>query len=98
VTFRTKLLLALLPAAVALVAVGVISSTVTAALGRQSGTILADNFRSVLAAQKMKDSLERIDSHVLFMLAGHGADAPAQIARRNDMRRRTSRMCRSSID
>jgi len=81
VTFRTKLLLALLPAAVALVAVGVISSTVTAALGRQSGTILADNFRSVLAAQKMKDSLERIDSHVLFMLAGHGADAPAQIAR-----------------
>jgi signal transduction histidine kinase len=81
VTFRTKLLLALLPAAVALVAVGMVSSVVTAAIGKQSGTILQDNFRSVLAAQKMKDSLERIDSHVLFILAGHGAESPDQIAR-----------------
>jgi NtrC-family two-component system sensor histidine kinase KinB len=84
VTFRTKLLLALLPAAIALVAVGIVSSMVTAAIGRQSGTILADNFRSVLAAQKMKDSLERIDSQVLFVLAGHDADASARIARHRD--------------
>ena len=36
-------------------------------LGEQSRMILADNYRSVLAAQRMKESLERIDSDVLFV-------------------------------
>ncbi len=79
-TFRSKLVAAQIPLAVALVLVGGLSSAVTSRLGRQAGRIFVDNYRSVLAAQHMKEDLERIDSFALYMLAGHGAEAPAQIA------------------
>ena len=68
---RTKLLLALAPLVVALASVGVMAALVTTRLADQSRLILADNYRSVLAAQRMKEALERIDSGVLFVLAGH---------------------------
>src|SRR5262249_33784722 len=42
--------------------------------------ILKDNYRSVLAAQRMKESLERIDSGAVFMLLGRGDEGRAQIA------------------
>lgn len=70
-----KLVAAQAPLAAALVIVGALSVTTTSRLGDSSRLILADNYRSVLAAQRMKESLERIDSHALFILAGHGADA-----------------------
>ena len=96
-SFRTKLLLALLPAAVALVTVGMVSSMVTAAIGRQSGTILADNFRSVLAAQKMKEALESIDRASLHVLAGREAGAAAEIARHRDAFERELRLQEGNI-
>jgi PAS domain S-box-containing protein len=39
-------------------------------LGSHSQTILKDNYRSVLAAQRMKESIERMDSAALFLVAG----------------------------
>src|SRR5262249_43388500 len=78
---RTKLLLAQVPLALALLVVGVVSGVVTKRLGEQSRLILADNYRSVLAAQKMKEALERIDSGALFILAGHSVDAARGIDR-----------------
>jgi NtrC-family two-component system sensor histidine kinase KinB len=71
VRLRSKLLLAQGPLAVVLAAVGVLAALVTTRLADQSRLILADNYRSVLAAQRMKESLERIDSGLLYILAGH---------------------------
>jgi len=44
----------------------------------QARLILADNYRSVLAAQRMKDSLERINAAALLLLAEHEDDARAE--------------------
>jgi len=79
-TLRRKLIFAQAPLALALIFVGVVSGTVTKRLGEQSGHIIADNYRSVLAAERMKESLERIDSSALFLLAGHPAEASAEVA------------------
>lgn len=65
-----KLLLAQAPLAVALAIVGVFSVFVVSHLGSHSQTILKDNYRSVLAAQRMKEAIERMDSAALFLVAG----------------------------
>jgi signal transduction histidine kinase len=71
--FRSKLLLAQAPLVAALVLIGVAGGAMTESLGRSSERILADNYRSVLAAQRMKESIERMDSGALFVVAGEGA-------------------------
>jgi NtrC-family two-component system sensor histidine kinase KinB len=71
VNLRAKLAWAEAPLVLALVLVGVVSALVIARLGEHSRLILADNYRSVLAAQRMKEALERMDSLALFTLAGH---------------------------
>jgi NtrC-family two-component system sensor histidine kinase KinB len=76
-TLRRKLVLAQAPLAVALVVVGVVSAVVTTRLGERARLILADNYRSVLAAQRMKDSLERMDSQALVRLS---ASPPEHVA------------------
>jgi hypothetical protein len=81
VTVKTKLLLAQAPLAIVLILIGVLSNAVMARLGTESRLILADNYRSVLAAQRMKEALERVDSNALYMLAGHVARASEGIAR-----------------
>ena len=65
-----KLLLAQAPIAVALAMVGIFSVVVVSYLGSHSQTILKDNYRSVLAAQRMKEAIERMDSAALFLAAG----------------------------
>jgi NtrC-family two-component system sensor histidine kinase KinB len=65
-----KLLLAQAPMALALAIVGVVSVVVVSYLGSHSQTILKDNYRSVLAAQRMKEAIERMDSAALFLVAG----------------------------
>jgi NtrC-family two-component system sensor histidine kinase KinB len=80
VTLRGKLLLAQAPLAIALALVGVLSAAVTTRLAGQSRLILADNYRSVLAAQRMKESLERIDSAAVYRVAGHDGGTAAAIA------------------
>jgi len=65
-----KLLLAQAPIAIALTLVGIFSVVVVSYLGSHSQTILKDNYRSVLAAQRMKEAIERMDSGALFIVAG----------------------------
>ena len=65
---RTKLLLAQLPLVIALGITIVVGSLVTRALGRSSQDILKDNYRSVLAAARMKEAAERVDSGVVFTI------------------------------
>jgi len=67
-TLRTRLLIAQAPLAVALAVVAGITVVTTSALGHAGERILADNYRSVLAAQRMKESIERLDSGALFVV------------------------------
>ena len=69
-TLRTRLLIAQSPLAVALAAVAVLSVVTSTTLGRAGERILSDNYRSVLAAQRMKESIERLDSGALFVVIG----------------------------
>ena len=79
-TLRTRLLLAQLPLAAGLALLGFVALSTVDALGRSSQRILQDNYRSVLAAQRMKDALERVDSAALFRAAGQPEKADAQAA------------------
>ena len=64
-----KLLLAQAPLAAALAIVGAFSVLAVSYLGSHSQNILKDNYRSVLAAQRIKEAIERMDSAALFMAA-----------------------------
>ena len=75
----TKLLLAQLPLVVALGVTIIVGSVVTRALARGSEAILKDNYRSVLAAERMKESAERIDSGVVFAVMGRSTLGLPQI-------------------
>ena len=75
----TKLLLAQLPLVVALGVTIIVGSVVTRALARGSDAILKDNYRSVLAAERMKEYAERIDSGVGFAAMGRPALGLPQI-------------------
>ena len=79
-SLRTKLLLALIPLAAALLLLGGQALRAIAEQGELSQRILKDNYRSVLAAQRMKDSLERIDSAMAFRALGQPEKAAAQDA------------------
>ncbi|MFL5311216.1 MAG: ATP-binding protein [Myxococcales bacterium] len=79
-TLRTRLLLAQLPLAAGLALLGFVALRTLDALGRSSQRILQDNYRSVLAAQRMKDALERVDSAALFRAAGQPERADSQAA------------------
>jgi signal transduction histidine kinase len=70
VSLYRKLLLAQAPIALALAIVGIFSVAVVSYLGSHSQIILKDNYRSVLAAQRMKEAIERMDSAALFIVAG----------------------------
>jgi signal transduction histidine kinase len=80
VTVRTRLLLAAAPTALALALLGVFAVRSVSQLGHASQTILAQNYRSVLAAQRMKEELERIDSGALFAATGQRQRGLAQQA------------------
>lgn len=69
-TLRTKLLLAQAPLGIVLALVCILSVVMISSLGSHSQTILKDNYRSVLAAQRMQEAIERLeDGGVLFLLA-----------------------------
>jgi nitrate/nitrite-specific signal transduction histidine kinase len=53
---------------------------VTTRLGQQPRLLLANNYRSILAAERMKRSLDRINSGALQLLAGTTTDVPESIA------------------
>ncbi len=76
---RARLLVALLPLVVALGLTIVIGNFVTRELGRHSEDILKDNYRSVLAAERMKEAAERVDSGVVFAIIGRTGRGTEQI-------------------
>jgi PAS domain S-box-containing protein len=75
---RNKLLLSFLIFITALVALGVWSAWRLRELGGVSQRIISHNYDSVIAAQDMKESLERMDSAALFLLSGNRDRATAQ--------------------
>lgn len=77
-TLRTRLLLAQAPLAAGLVLVGLVALNTLETLSQSSQLILRDNFRSVLAAQRMKDAAERVDSAAAFRAAGRPDKADEQ--------------------
>jgi PAS domain S-box-containing protein len=76
-TLRWKLAAALLPMVVALGLVGALALQTVDSLARNSEAILRDNFRSVLAAQRMKEAIERMHERGLRLLLFAGEVAPA---------------------
>jgi HAMP domain-containing protein len=63
--------------------VGVVAMVTLARLGRAGQEILQDNYRSVLAIQRMTEALERMDSAALFIAAGERERGlPQQAAQR----------------
>jgi NtrC-family two-component system sensor histidine kinase KinB len=79
VTLRTKLLLAQAPLLAALIFVGAVGSLTARELGRGAKAILSDNFRSVLAAQRIADAAARIDSAALSGIVGDRSRALQRI-------------------
>jgi signal transduction histidine kinase len=63
-SLRGKLLLAQLPLVAALAAVGVLAARSVSRLGRSPRAILQDNYRSVLAAERMEDAAGRVQAAV----------------------------------
>jgi two-component system, NtrC family, sensor histidine kinase KinB len=67
---KTKLLLAQVPLTLALLVLATVAIATIGQLGSSSERILQDNYRSVLAAQRMKEAVERLDSAALFIALG----------------------------
>lgn len=76
-TLRARMLIAQLPALLVVLALLVWGGRMLDALGARSQVILAENYRSVLAAERMKESIERLDSSAHFRLAGRTEAADA---------------------
>jgi len=78
-SLRTKLLLGYLVFVAALVVLGAWSAWRLREMGGVSRRIIANNYDSVVAAQEMKESLERQDSAALFALLGATDKARSQL-------------------
>jgi len=81
VTLGRRLLLSQAPMAAALLLVGAASMRTVAFLGESSENILKDNYRSVLAAQRMNTALDLLDREALARAIGKTALAPDAVAR-----------------
>jgi signal transduction histidine kinase/HAMP domain-containing protein len=84
-SLKAKLLLAQLPLALVLVLLGATALRTLSDLGESSQLILQNNYRSVLATQRMKEALERIDSAAVFRAAGQPEKGEAQAPRNLDL-------------
>jgi len=67
--------------ALVLVLLGVASTRVIAFLGSNAELILRDNYRSVLAAERVKEAAQQLDHAALFLSAGRGQAGPDAAAR-----------------
>jgi hypothetical protein len=88
---RTRLLVGYAGFVLALGVLGAWSARTLSQMSAVSGLIIAENYDSVVAAQNMKESLERQDSAAAFDLLGEH-----DLARRSERWRGTAvRRCRS---
>ena len=69
-TLRTKLLIGITPLLAIIVGLGLWAIVMFSRLGNNIDIILKENYRSVRAAEGMKESLERMDSSLLFAILG----------------------------
>ena len=81
-TLRAKLLLAQAPLAVILALLGAASVTFLSVLGRSPELILKDNYRSVLAAERMIQVLDRVQAEALALAAGRASAVDGGAQRR----------------
>src|SRR3954465_9101197 len=79
-TLRSKLLIGLTPLLALMVGLGVWAIVMFSRLGGNIDVILRENYRSVLAAQNMKEALERMDSAALFAIGGRDDRGRKQFA------------------
>ncbi|WP_223640046.1 ATP-binding protein [Corallococcus sp. EGB] len=79
-TLRARLLLAQAPLVLALLFLGATAVFTLARVGRSGQQVLEDNYRSVLATQRITEQLERMDSAALFIIAGERERGLAQQA------------------
>jgi two-component system, NtrC family, sensor histidine kinase KinB len=70
VTLRGKILLAQAPLVFGLVALGAVGSATISRLGQGTKRILSENYRSVLAVQRMNEAIEEMDSSAALVVAG----------------------------
>jgi signal transduction histidine kinase len=77
---RTKLALGFVGLLAIFAVVGVESITLLGELGGSIDIILRENYKSVIACEQMKESLERMDSGALFALAGQAEQGRALAA------------------
>jgi signal transduction histidine kinase len=64
-------MLAAAPLAIALALIGALAANEAGRLGATSEALLSDNYRSVLAAQRMKEALERLEDSARAAASGH---------------------------
>jgi len=79
-SLRTKLMLAQAPLGLVIILLGAASISSISDLASKTDLVLRDNYRSVLAMQRMKEAVERIDSGASFWILGRRDLAPKQIA------------------
>lgn len=80
-TLRTRLFLGIAPLLAIMIGLGLWAVLMFSQLGGNIDVILRENYGSVLAAQNMKESLERMDSALLFAIGGQEDRAKAQFGR-----------------
>jgi signal transduction histidine kinase len=84
-TLRQKLAFSYLFLAVVLLGISIIGIYNVLRLGRAVDTILANNYRSILAAENMKDAIARQDSAAMLLINGNRDKAVTQLTS-NDKR------------
>ena len=77
-SLRGKLFVSQTPHLAALIILSVIAFVTVTAIGNSAKNIIHENYRSVLATQRMKESIERMDSGALFLIAGQRSRGAAQ--------------------
>src|SRR4051812_49860089 len=80
-TLKTKLFLGLTPLLAIMIGLGLWAVAMLDHLGGRIDVILRENYDSVLAAEGMKEALERMDSALLFAINGQDERARAQFRR-----------------
>lgn len=76
---RTKFSLGLSGLLLIILIIGIQGILHVSKLGQSIDVILRENYRSVIACQNMKESLERVDSATLFVLLGYESEGKVQI-------------------
>jgi len=77
-TFRRRIIAAMIPLFVLLVALGATGAFLIYHLGRQIDDILRENYDSVIFMRDLNEALERIDSSFQFTLAGREKQSAEQ--------------------